>query len=93
MAGITICFVRMRRSGGMDDDGEAVPPKNKVQAPIGKSKCEEKIICLYPPHLKFQWLKDMAAKTNATGPFSVFSLYIKNRKANLKLTFLKSIGK
>lgn len=49
MAGITICFVRMRRSGGMDDDGEAVPPKNKVQAPIGKSKCEKKIICLYPP--------------------------------------------
>lgn len=39
----------MRRNGGMDDDGGAMPPKNEVQAPIGKSKCEEKIICLHSP--------------------------------------------
>lgn len=50
--------------------------KMKCKQPIGKSKCEEKIICLhFPDH--FQWIKYMAAKTNATGAYLVLSLGIK----------------
>lgn len=81
----------MRWNGGIDDDEGAMLPKNEVQAPIGKSKCEEKIICLHFP-TQFQWIKYMAAKTNATGTYLVFSLCIKNGKSKQKLTFLKSIG-